>query len=145
MCPETEYSRTQGRENEFYIEKGGEPEVKSSFCHVVSQLARGARQSGPASWGYGSGIAQLPRCANITASFGISANPLALGSLCSIRPVGTPRGAKLPLVDTLGHAGPMGAWGFAGAYHTGLVLIVHCPPRTNPVPKMATNRQPNQE
>ena len=55
MCPETEYSRTRGRENEFYIEKGGEPEVKSSFCHVVSQLARGVSQSGPASWGYGSG------------------------------------------------------------------------------------------
>ena len=44
--------------NEFYIEKGGEPEVKSSFCHVVSQLARGVSQSGPASWGYGSETAQ---------------------------------------------------------------------------------------
>ena len=41
--------------NVFYIEKGGEPGVKSSFCHVVSQLARGVSQSGPASWGYGSG------------------------------------------------------------------------------------------
>ena len=41
--------------NDFYIEKGGEPRVKRSFCHVVSQLARGVSQSGPASWGYGSG------------------------------------------------------------------------------------------
>ena len=32
--------------NEFYIEKGGEAEAKSSFCHVVLKLARGARQSG---------------------------------------------------------------------------------------------------
>jgi len=41
--------------NDFYIEKGGEPRVKRSFCHVVPQLARGVSQSGPASWGYGSG------------------------------------------------------------------------------------------
>ena len=47
MCPETECSRTQGRENGFYIEKGGEPEVKSSFCHVVLQLAWDAHQNGP--------------------------------------------------------------------------------------------------
>jgi len=44
----------------------------------------------------------------------------------------------------LGHAGPVGAWGFAGAYHKGLVVSVHPPPRTNPVPKTATNQQPNQ-
>ena len=87
----------------------------------------------------------LPRCVDIRASSGISAALLPLGPLCSTWPVGTPRGAKLPLGDTLGHAGPVGAWGFAGAYHKGLVVSVHPPPRTNPVPKTATNRQPNQE
>ena len=87
----------------------------------------------------------LPRYADIRASSGISATVLPMGPLCSTWPVGTPRCAKLPLVDTFAHAGPMGAWGFAGVYHTGLVLIVHCPPCTNPIPKMATNWQPNQE
>ena len=70
-----------------------------------------------------------------TARSGISAALLPLGPLCSTWPVGTPRGAKLPLGDTLAHAGPVGSWGFAGAYHNGLVLTVHRPPRTNPVPK----------
>ena len=36
----------------------------------------------------------LPRCANIRASFGISANPLTLGPFCSMRHVGTPRRKK---------------------------------------------------
>ena len=84
-------------------------------------------------------------CVIIRASFGTAATLLSLGPLCSTWPVGTPRGAKLPLGDTLGHAGPVGAWGFAGAYHKGLVVSVHRSPRTNPVPKTATNRQPNQE
>ena len=58
-CTETgTFQDTWPEKNVFYIEKGGEPEVKSSFCHVVSQLARDVSQSGPASWGYGSGTAQ---------------------------------------------------------------------------------------
>ena len=49
-----------------------------------------------------------------------------------------------PLV-MLRAAAPCLVWGFAGTYHKGLVLTVHRPPRTNPVPKTATNRQPNQK
>ena len=54
-----------------------------------------------------------------------------LGPLCSAWPVGTLRGAKLHLGDTLGHAGPVDAWGFAGTYHKGLVNCASALPTTH--------------
>ena len=69
---------------------------------------------------------------------GVSANPLALGSLYPMRPVGTPRGAKPHLGATFAHVRPVGAWGFACAYHKGLVLTATCDASTQS-PKPVTN------
>ena len=70
-------------------------------------------------------------CANIRASFGISANPLVLGPLCSMRRVGTPRGAKL-------HWGPhlpmWGRWVHGGLLaHTAQGCFLQCATHHAPV------------
>ena len=89
------------------------------------------------------GIPSTPHYANVRVRLGIPANPLVLGPLCSMQPVGTPWGAKQHLGAIFSHVGLVGAWGFACTYQAGLVLEVCHMPCVNPLPKMVRKRQPN--